>query len=301
MNKLNLIKNIKTLYSRDENVIEFLRKQSDGLNDAESIMISYDFQAGSYTKLAEKNADYLNSYTDAIKRVFTDLPDFSTIMEIGVGEATLMNPLISKIDPLNKAHKFGFDISWSRVRYAKQNSEKVGNAINLFMANLFDIPLPDNSIDIVYTSHSLEPNGGKEKEALQELYRVAKKYVIMLEPDYDNAAIEGKERMTRHGYVRHLAMHAKELGYNVVENRLFEVCINPLNPTGLTVIRKQDSPNDVVHDYICPISKTSLTQYENVLFSSESGLMYPIIDGVPCLLDSNAILGLHFANFSQRT
>jgi SAM-dependent methyltransferase len=298
MSKLNLIKNIQKLYDRGENVIEFLKKQSEGLNDEESIMISYDFQAGSYTKLAEKNADYLNSYTDAIKRIFTDLPDFSTIMEIGVGEATLMNPLISKIDPLNKLQKFGFDISWSRVRYAKQNSEKVGNEINLFMANLFDIPLPDNSIDIVYTSHSLEPNGGKEKEALQEIYRVAKKYVVLLEPDYDNATIEGKERMTRHGYVRHLAMHAKELGYDVVENRLFEICINPLNPTGLTVIRKQYSANDVALDYICPISKTLLTQYENVLFSSESGLMYPIIDGIPCLLDSNAILGLHFAKFN---
>lgn len=54
-------------------------------------------------------------------------------------------------------------------------------------------------------------------------------------------------------------------------------------------------------DYICPISKTLLTEYENVLFSAESGLMYPTNDGIPCLSDSNAILGLQFANFRQRT
>lgn len=48
MMKLNLTRKIKELYDRGENIIEFLKKQSDGLNDAESIMISADFQAGSY-------------------------------------------------------------------------------------------------------------------------------------------------------------------------------------------------------------------------------------------------------------
>lgn len=49
------------------------------------------------------------------------------------------------------------------------------------------MPLKDNSIDIVYTSHSIEPNGGREEEALEELYRVANKYLILLEPDYELA------------------------------------------------------------------------------------------------------------------
>jgi ubiquinone/menaquinone biosynthesis C-methylase UbiE/uncharacterized protein YbaR (Trm112 family) len=299
MNKLHLISSIKKLYDRGDNVLEFLTEYSEGIVDPDSIMISYDFQAGSYTRLAEKNTDYTRRYTDAIIRVFSDIPKFSTIMEVGVGEATLMNPLMTKIDPHNSVQKFGFDISWSRTRYALQNSENAGNAIRLFMANLFAIPLPDNSIDVVYTSHSLEPNGGKEKEALRELYRVARKYVILLEPDFNSASAQGKERMTRHRYVRDLAIHAEDLGYEVVVSRPFEVCINPLNPTGLTVIKKRESISGVPPGYVCPVSKAILTRCENVLFSTESGLIYPIIDGIPCLIDGAAILALHYANFHQ--
>ncbi|HRK56286.1 MAG TPA: methyltransferase domain-containing protein [Burkholderiaceae bacterium] len=297
MSKLALIGKMKTLYERGENILEFMKAESGGPNDAESIMISYDFQAGSYTQLAQKNAAYLDQYTDAIQNVLAALPVYSSIMEVGVGEATLMNPLMAKIDPHNKLQKFGFDISWSRTRYARQNTDKAGTNLRLFMANLFDIPLPDNAIDIVYTSHSLEPNGGKEREALQELYRVANRYVVLLEPDFQNASEESKARMQRHGYVRDLAAHAEALNFEVVEHRPFDIFINPLNPTGLTIIKKNASAIRSAPSFICPVTKTPLVRHDHVYFSSDSGLMYPIIDDIPCLLDSHAILGLHFANF----
>jgi ubiquinone/menaquinone biosynthesis C-methylase UbiE/uncharacterized protein YbaR (Trm112 family) len=297
MNKLALIGKMKEMYDRGENILEFLKKDSSGVNHADSIMISYDFQAGSYTKLAKQNVAYLDEYTDSIKNIFSTLPDFSSIMEVGVGEATLMNPLMTKVDPQNNAQKFGFDISWSRTRYAKQNSEIAGTEINLFVANLFEIPLPDNAIDIIYTSHSLEPNGGKEKEALRELYRVANKYVVLLEPDFQNASEQGKMRMKRHGYVNDLAMHADALGFEVVENRPLDVSINLLNPTGLTIIKKNFLLGSKDISFICPVTKTKLERHDNVYFSRESGLMYPIIGDIPCLLDSNAILGSHFMNF----
>lgn len=297
MSQLPLIGKLKEMYERGENLIDFLNKENGGLNCAESIMISYDFQAGSYTKLAEHNSAYIEQYTEVIKNIFSSLSDYASVMEVGVGEATLMNPLMAKVDPQNQLQKFGFDISWSRTRYAKDNSIKAGIDINLFLANLFAIPLPDNSIDIVYTSHSLEPNGGKEKEALRELYRVANKYVVLLEPDFQNASEQGQKRMIHHGYVRDLALHAKELNFEVIESRPLDVFINKLNPTGLTIIKKNQNQKKQETSFICPVTKTNLECNSNILFSRESGLMYPIIDGIPCLLDSAAILGLHFMNF----
>lgn len=301
MKNLALIGKIKEIYDSGENVMESLKKEHVDLNDVESIMISYDLQAGSYTKLAKKNSVYLDHYTNAIKSTLSDLSEYSSIMEIGVGEATLMNPLMTKIDPNNKVQKFGFDISWSRTRYAMQNTQIAGNAIKLFTANLFEIPLPNNAIDIVYTSHSLEPNGGKEKEALKELYRVANKYIVLLEPDFDRATSEGKERMTRYGYVRDLAKQANELGYEVLVDRSFDVSINPLNPTGLIVIRKSDPIARTMPSFICPVTKAELKHSNDAYFSAKSGLIYPIIDGIPCLLKSAAILGLHFSNFCPST
>lgn len=80
----------------------------------------------------------------------------------------------------------GFDLSWSRLKFAKEFLKDHNNErFKLFTANLFEIPLLDNSVDIVYTSHSIEPNGGQEEKALKELYRIANKYVVLLEPSFE--------------------------------------------------------------------------------------------------------------------
>lgn len=97
------------------------------------------------------------------------------------------------------------------------------------------IPLADNSIDVVYSSHSLEPNGGKEEAALQECLRVAKHAVVLIEPIYELSNQEAQARMRHRGYVRNLKAIAVSFGANVAEYRLLEpgVASNPLNPSGV--------------------------------------------------------------------
>jgi ubiquinone/menaquinone biosynthesis C-methylase UbiE/uncharacterized protein YbaR (Trm112 family) len=296
MTKLRLIKKIGDIYRANQNMMEFLKEPNDSKNDIESIMISYDFQAGSYIKAAEKNHAYIDSYTDCLNKELKELGVFESIMEVGVGEATIMSPLMQKNDPNNTLRKLGFDISWSRVRYAKEYSNSFQQKINFFTANLFEIPLPDNSVDIVYTSHSLEPNGSAEKEALKELYRVAAKYIVLLEPDYENGSEEAKSRMLKHGYVTNLKLHAEELGYEIVKHRSFDICINPLNPTGLTIIKKNETQNKEVQ-YVCPITKSTLNKIRGNCYSNETGLLYPEVDEIPFLLEQHAILAKHYLNF----
>ncbi len=105
--------------------------------------------------------------------------------------------------------------------------------------------------------------------------------------------------MRRHGYVRDLGQHARELGYDVVEERPFDISINPLNPTGLTVIRIPEAKSAGT-DFVCPVTRSQLVCQRGVYFGPEGGLLYPIIDGIPCLLESSATLGLHFATFNPR-
>ena len=159
--------------------------------------------------------------------------------------------------------------------------------------NLFEITLLDNSIDIVYTSHSLEPNGGKEKEGLEELYRITNKYLILLEPSFEFANEEAKKRMKNHGYVTKLYETAKKLGYDIKEHRLFDYTQNPLNPTGLIVIEKMSKTSNN-SNYVCPISQLELTKYnDSFLFSKEGFLTYPVLKEIPCLLKENSILASH--------
>lgn len=291
--KFSLIPKIKELYNKGENLILYLKKlENRNQNSIEDILISYDFQAGSYIEFAHENQDYIQNYTTELASIINRLGDFTSILEIGVGEATTLGNLIPKIKNDINSTFLGFDISWSRISEGRNYLNGKNIKSKLFVADLFHIPLADNSIDIVYTSHSIEPNGGKEKEALIELYRITKKFLILLEPTIEFADENGKKRMKSHGYVSNILGIIEGLKYNLIEYKKFPFCANELNPTGLYIIKK-DQPiqkNEKDINFVCPISLTNLVERTDHFFSEESLLSYPKINGIPCLLSSYAIL-----------
>lgn len=294
MEKFKQLQKIKEIYAKGDNIIQYLK--SIGNNDSntiEDILISYDFQSGSYIQSFSKNRDYNDNYCKTIAKIIDKIENVQSIIEVGAGEATTLNTVIRNLKN-QPSEILGFDISWSRMKFAKEllADFNIPN-VNLFTANLFEIPLLDNSIDIVYTSHSLEPNGGKEEAALKELYRITRKYLILLEPSFEFANVEAKARMKKHGYVTELHASAKKLGYKIIEHRLFDYSSNPLNPTGLIIIEKRATGSNN-SNLVCPISHTELLHYsDSLLFSKESFLAYPIIDKIPCLLKENSILATH--------
>ena len=130
-------------------IIQYLKNNKGAsLNTIEDILISYDFQSGSYVKFVEENPEYNYNYTTAIAKVLSGLGSFNTLLEAGVGEATTLVNLIPKIN--NEAIKYmGFDISWSRIHHGNKYANKKQAKAGLFVADLFNIPLSDSSIDIV--------------------------------------------------------------------------------------------------------------------------------------------------------
>lgn len=294
MDKFKILNRIKNVYENNGNIIQYL-KDLDGQthNSLEDILISYDFQAGSYIKEYEKEPKIKDMYCKQLAGIIDGLGNYDSIIEVGVGEATTLGNVLKLIK--NKSiSSYGFDISWSRIKYAKKFLQKKNiEKVNLFVADLFCLPLKDNSIDIVYTSHSIEPNGGKEREALMELYRITNKYLILLEPDYEFANEEAKNRMRHHGYVTNLYSTAKDLGYEIIEHKLFGINSNQLNPTGLIIIKK-DGQTKETNPMCCPITKKDISLIKSCYFSEESFLIYPIIDGIPCFLPQNAILASRF-------
>jgi ubiquinone/menaquinone biosynthesis C-methylase UbiE/uncharacterized protein YbaR (Trm112 family) len=290
---LEKLSEIKKRFLRGDNIIH--NYSSESLRD--SILVSYDLQAGSYTRDDHKVSISRDRTSTHVSDAINTLGNFKSIMEVGVGEANNMGRIVSKLDSPVPEQIFGFDLSYSRIMYAKNNVSKIIPNVNLFTGDLFHCPLSDNSIDIVYSLHSLEPNGGREEQALQELYRITNKYLLLFEPEFELGSVAAREHINKHGYVKNLSLVAKRLGYNVLEHKLLYASMTTKNNTGVTVIKKEGTSDKFKSNpFACPIAKTPLELIKDNYFSKESLLLYPIINEIPCLLPDNAIVASHYAD-----
>jgi hypothetical protein len=288
---------LKAAYARNENITRLLRESNGlGTNDQSSILIAYDLQAGSYVRALDE-ADYCGAhghYADAIAAVLCPLRPRS-ILEPGVGEATTLRAVLSRIVLPPKVSIFGFDLSWSRVHVGRRHCEAGKVSANLFVGELEAIPLPDGAADVVYTSHAIEPNYGREAEILSELYRVTGRYLVLFEPCYELASSEARARMESHGYCRGLRETAERMGWKVLAHELLTTSLNPLNPTGVLVIEKQAVESDVTSQgFACPSCRGRLSPAEGAHFCATEGLAYPTLRDIPCLARHNAILASRF-------
>jgi SAM-dependent methyltransferase len=213
-----------------------------------------------------------------------------TLLEIGCGEATTLAGVLEHL-PVRPREVLGFDLSWSRCQAGLDWLAARRQSAQLFVGDLFEIPLDDGAVDVIYTSHSLEPNGGREEAALRELFRVARHAVVLVEPLYELAGSEAQERMRRHGYVRNLAATAERLGANVTQHRLLDFIRHPHNPAGLVMIEKkaaEAAPGPLA--WRCPLTHTALRPAGDTYVSDSTGIVYPVLRGIPMLRAEHAVV-----------
>ena len=122
MEKLLILDKIKTLYDNGINIIQYLReldnKTSEEKNSKYDILISYDFQAGSYSQNYDET--FKMNYTKRLSDIIKGLQGRKySILEVGVGEATTLTPLLNHGN-LDFKKVYGFDISWSRIKFAQK-------------------------------------------------------------------------------------------------------------------------------------------------------------------------------------
>ena len=293
---------LKNLYEKGENISSFLKEKTNSSTNSEQIIeVSYDLQSGSYIKQMRDSDFYAlkRKYAKTLVDTILSLCKPDSILEAGIGEATTLSGVIETLGEAD-INSYGFDISWSRIAYAKKwLSENGLNDVNLCTASLFNLPYRENSIDVVYTSHSMEPNGGNEARILAELYRVTGRYLILLEPGYEFANSEGKQRMQRLGYVKDIKKHCLDLGFKVLHHDLFALSTRDTNPTALTIIeksktRQNTSKKDVL---ACPKYKTDLIETADFFYSHEALTAYPKLDSIPCLRIENGIIATKLTDF----
>ena len=177
----------RNAFKEGRNITELLRSQkSVNANSSEIIEASYDIQAGSYIDNIVNNpikaAAYIGELTSILDKHLTGS---DTLLDIGTGELTIISNILRQLENKPKS-VFAFDISWSRIYkgidYAKALMGDDYKRLKSFVADINEIPLLNKSINISTSSHALEPNGGKLKELLDELFRVPIDKLILFEP-----------------------------------------------------------------------------------------------------------------------
>jgi hypothetical protein len=282
-----------------KNIMEWIRSREDSeINSLEAIAYSYDAQAGSYTE-ALKLPSVAQIKQESGRRLASLLEPIEpfSLLEAGIGEATSLAPILTAMSA-RPVHTLGFDISLSRLLFARRNLVVQGiNDVTLFTGSLDGIPLADQSIDVVLTIHAIEPNHGQEKEILAELLRVARRYLILIEPSYELGSSESQARMQRLGYVRDLPQVLKSLGHAPLKVERWGIDLNLENPAALIIIDKAEKRVETPPRFMSPISGYPMVLRSDCWFCPEDGHAFPIIEGIACLTSETSVLASKLDQF----
>jgi ubiquinone/menaquinone biosynthesis C-methylase UbiE len=131
------------------------------------------------------------------------------VLEVGCGSG-LNIYLLNSLNPEIVIH--GFEYTNSRIASAIINLFYSPICKNLFLADICELKIPDDTYDVVYSNHVLEQLGQRNAEkALNEMWRVCKKGIVLSEPSIHGANIYEKWRMKILGYCEDLYTPAKKL------------------------------------------------------------------------------------------
>lgn len=285
---------LRDLYRQGRNITQWIREQEQSAeNSATAILYAYDMQAGSYLRALDDPAIRENRRQVGAKlgALFDEL-GIASVLDAGTGEATSLVPILQSMR--SKPEVLAFDLSLSRLLFARRHLGDHAKTAELFVGDLAAIPLADNSIDCVFTVHAVEPNGGREQEILSELLRVAARYLVMVEPSFELGSEATRQRIMEHGYVRGLPDILAALGHKPVRFERWGIDANPRNEAALIIVEKKGAPTKV---FASPISGGPLIRRRDCWYCPDDGHAFPIIEGIPSLEVESAVLASHLGEF----
>jgi SAM-dependent methyltransferase len=302
-------KELKRLYREKRNILEHMRERRGiDTNDEVAVLLAYDMQAGSYIRRTTTEPDIglqNEASTTELARLFDDL-GVASLLDAGTGEATYLCPILGKMKR-PPAHVHAFDISFSRLLYGRMWTRRHDLAgVRFFVGSLLQVPVLGGAFDAVVTNHAIELNRGREREIIEELYRVCRRYLILREPSWELGNERTRARIEKHRYANGIFKAVESLGYEVIEQRLFESDVNPDNQSALTVIRKRERdvgdgaasfPNP---PYASPLGKSPLVFTGEAYYSVDDALIFPVICGIPCLLAENGIFSTRYLEMREQ-
>lgn len=275
---------LQNKYKKKRNIQLYLKKNK--FTHGEIIKLAYDTQSGSYINffknLNEKQKDKV--YYPFVEAINKEFKNIKNILDFGCGELTTSLYIFNNLR--NKIKKyFANDLSFNRLllgsnELKKKLSKNNFNKFEIFCNSDYNLPFKDNAIDLVITIHSLEPNNQIKIKIINELFRVSKFGIAMMEPHYEIGSITQKNRMKKFGYIKGIKniLKRKRVNFKIIKK---DFHLNNNNKSSIFIIKKikKIKKNQQIR-YVDPITKTKLTKNENILFSKNSLRAFPIVNNI---------------------
>jgi SAM-dependent methyltransferase len=279
----NTYKLIQGKYKKKQNIQLFLKNKT--FSNSEIIKLAYDIQSGSYIKFFKKlnKKKKANVYFPLIKAINDNFKNVKTILDFGCGELTTSSYIFKNLNYKIKKY-YANDISFNRLlvgsnELKKKLTKKNYNKFKIFCNSDNNLPFKDNSIDLVLTVHALEPNNQYKYKILNELLRVSKLGVILMEPHYEMSNVKQKKRMIRFDYIRGIEriLKSKKIKYHIIKKKFH---LNNLNKSSIFVLKNNLTKKKQRDNFVDPIKKNDLIKKGNFLYSKKTFRAFPIINDI---------------------
>ena len=230
----------KKKHSAKKNIQKFFKNK---FNKTDVVKISYDIQSGDYidyfNHFSQKKIK--NIYHPLIEAIKNNFKNSKTILDFGCGELTTSYYIFNQLKKKIKKY-FANDNSLNRLIVGTNNLKKKLSKNDLkkfeiFCNSKYKLPLKENSIDLIFTIHSLEPNNKIKNKIFDELFRVSRHGVILMEPHYEISSKKQKKRMLKLDYVRGIEklLKNRKVNYQIIKKNYH---VNNENKSSLFIIKK---------------------------------------------------------------
>ena len=263
------------------------------MSNEKIVNIVFDIQTKSYFSIYRKNIKKIDYIVSPIIKILKEnFPKSKSLMDCGCGELIKTSFLFKHLTYIKNF--YANDISLNRLFLGKKFIKKIGikRKINYFCSSMKNLPLKNNSIDVIFTSHAIEPNKSYDAEIIiRELFRVCNHGLCLHESHFQSADRNQKKRMNKYNYAKNIEKTLKKLNcrFKIIKLNNHH---NNLNRASLFIVKKNKSSykKNSSKPYIDVYSKDRLCNLKNFLYSKKSKKLYPVFDNIPIFNNTDLYL-----------
>ena len=147
------------------------------------------------------------------------------------------------------------------IKLIKDTNNKIDYIIQ---GNAAELPFANDSFDLIYTCHCLEQVPELFKQSVDEMLRVAKNYVVLIEPSYE---LSNKITNNYIYYKDYIQINEKLL--RSIKYKYFKRIKLPfrqyLNGAELIIYKKKKNKKKTKVEFICPKTKKTIYKRKNTI------------------------------------